>query len=306
MALSDYLRIVRRSWRLVVAVLLATVVVAAVLTALAPREYRAEAQLFVSTGGGNSVTDLVPGGSFTQRQVATYADLVTAPVVLDPVVAELTLEGTAGDLARRVTATVPPDTVLIDIAVVDRDPALAARIADTVATQFTETVQELERVDPEGDSAVKATVVRPATAPQDPDSPDPLRNLALATVLGLLLGLGLAVLRDLTDTRIRGEADVSRVTDEPVIGAVAFDKDDVHSHCLAGSRVIRDVDAGGMHVVMRVAQGSEGKALWRLDRAQPRTIHDHRGLISCFTDRVHDSQRRHNRQRTSLQCTHHT
>ncbi|MFB9733386.1 polysaccharide biosynthesis tyrosine autokinase [Ornithinimicrobium kibberense] len=225
MELSDYLRIVRRSWRLVVAVLLATVAVAALLTAITPREYRAEAELYVSTAGGSDVSDLVQGSSFTQRQVATYADIVTTPAVLGPVIDDLGLEASASGLARRVTATVPADTVLINVAVVDGDPVQAAEIANMVADQFAETVQELERVSEQGESAVKATVVQPATPSEDPASPDPLRNMALALVLGLLLGLGLAVLRDLLDRRVRGEADIARVTEEPTIGAIAFDKD---------------------------------------------------------------------------------
>ncbi|WP_122263012.1 polysaccharide biosynthesis tyrosine autokinase [Ornithinimicrobium cerasi] len=225
MELTDYLRIVRRSWRLVAAVVLATIAAAALLTAMTPRDYRAEADLYVSITGGESVSDLVQGGSFTQRQVATYADIVTTPVVLSPVVEELQLTESVNALAGRVTATVPPNTVLINVSVVDADPSQAASIANAVATQFMETIQELEQTSAGAESPVKATVVRPATAPLGPVSPDPLRNIALATVLGLLLGLGLGILRDLLDTRVRGEGDLARVTEEPVLGAIAHDND---------------------------------------------------------------------------------
>src|SRR5690606_14339998 len=145
--------------------------------------------------------------------------------VLGPVIDDLGLDESANGLAGRVTATVPPNTVLIDVAVVDGDPVQAAEIANTVAVQFAETVQDLERVSEEGESAVKPTVVQPATPSEAPASPDPLRNMALAAVLGLLLGLGLAILRDLLDRRVRGESDIARVTEEPTIGAIAFDKD---------------------------------------------------------------------------------
>ncbi|USQ76107.1 polysaccharide biosynthesis tyrosine autokinase [Ornithinimicrobium cryptoxanthini] len=249
MELTDYVRIARRSWRLILAAVLTVVALAALLTALTPREYRSTAQLFVSTAGGDSVSDLAQGGSFTQRQVATYADIATTPIVLDKVVAELGLDESAGSLAGRVSAVVPPNTVLIDVAVVDDDPVEAAQVANSVAAEFAETLQELERVDASGESPVKATVVKPATAPQSPASPSPLRNLALATVLGLLLGAGLAVLRDLLDTNVRGESDIHRVTDEPVIGAIAFDKDaedhplvieiDPHSHRSEAFRSLR-------------------------------------------------------------------
>lgn len=207
-----------------IAALLAVVAFAAMLTTLAPREFQATTQLYVSAAGGDSFSDLVQGGSFTQRQVATYADIVTSPLVLDDVIAELKLSETSPQLAQRVTAVVPPNTVLIDVSVTDTDPVQAAAIADSVAAEFAATVQDLERVGVDGASPVKATITQPATAPQSPSSPQPIRNLALAIVLGLLVGAGLAALRDLMDTRVKGELDVQRVTEEPVIGAIAFDK----------------------------------------------------------------------------------
>lgn len=225
MEIQEYFRILRRNWRLVLGAMMAVIVLAAVLTALTPREYRASAQLFVSTAGGDSVVDLAQGGSFTQRQVATYADIVRTPVVLDEVRTDLGLEESSSSLAGRVSASVPPGTVLIDIAVVDRDPGVAAHIANTISVEFAETVQELERTEATDRSAVKATVVKPATAPSSPASPNPVRSLTLAGILGLLLGVGLAVLRDLLDKRVRGEADITAATDEPIIGAVAFDPD---------------------------------------------------------------------------------
>lgn len=224
MELSDYFRIVQRSWRLVLAATLVVLLVGAALTALTTRLYRAEAELFVSTGGGDSVSELAQGGSFTQRQVATYSDIVTAPVVLAPVIDDLGLDITSQSLARQITATVPPNTVLIRIAVTDEDPSEAAALANAVAAQFTETIQDLERVG-SGESPVNATIVRPATVPEAPTSPNATRNLALSLILGLLIGLGLAVLRDILDTRVRGEDDVRRVSDLPTLGAVHYDKD---------------------------------------------------------------------------------
>lgn len=221
--MNDHLLALRRHWLIVVGVALLCLALTAVLTMLTPREYRGEAQLFISTSGGDSVTDLAQGGSFTQRQVATYADVLTTPVVLEPVIAELGLDETPGQLAERTSATVPPGTVLIRVAVTDPDPTAAAGLADAIAGQFTETVQDLERVSEDGPSPVKATLVEPATVPTTPASPQPLRNLLLGTALGLLLGAGLALVRELVDTRVKGEADVRRVTDQPAIGAIAFD-----------------------------------------------------------------------------------
>lgn len=224
MELSEYLRILRHGWRIIALATLLVVAVAAAATAVTTPLYRATAQLFISASGGDTVQDLAQGSSFTQRQVTTYVDLMTAPAVLEPVIDSLELDTTPTSLATGVQASSPAGTVLINVAVTDPDPDQAAALANAISSQFTVTVQELERVQEEGPSPVKATVVRAADVPTSPSSPNPVRNIALGLVLGLLLGVGMAVLRDLLDTRVVGPEDVARVTDRTVVGAIAFDK----------------------------------------------------------------------------------
>ena len=225
MELHGYLRVLRRRWRWVMLVLVLCVGGAVAATSLATPIYRATAQLFISTSSQNSVSDLAQGSSFTYRQVTTYADLVTAPVVLEPVIADMGLDEDPEELAARISTEVPEDTVLINIHVTGVDGEREAAIANAVAEQFTRTVAELEQPDGQGASPVKASLVRPAKEPAAPVSPNPSRNLALGLSLGVMLGVAAAVLREMQDTRIAGETDVQRVTDRPIIGGITFDRD---------------------------------------------------------------------------------
>lgn len=232
MDLHGYLRVLRRRWRWVVAILALCVGGAVAATSLATPIYRATAQLFISTSAQDSVSDLAQGSSFTFRQVTTYADLVTAPVVLEPVIEELGLDEDPEGLAARISTAVPEDTVLININVTGVDRQREAAIANAVAEQFTRTVADLEQPDGRGASPVKASLVRPAKAPEAPVSPNPSRNLALGLSLGVMLGAAAAVLRELLDTRITGATDVQRVTDGPIIGGITFDREAARSPLL--------------------------------------------------------------------------
>ena len=223
MDLHDYLRVVRKRWRTIVAVTLLMVALASLLTLWSPKSYQARTQLFVSTSGGSDSTQLLQGNTFTQQRVKSYSDLLTTPTVLDPVIKELGLDTTADQLGAKITASVPLDTVLIDVLVSDTDPQRAARIAGAVGKQFSTSVLELERVSESAPSPVKVSVVRPATVPTSPVSPKPLRNIALGVVLGLLLGFGTALLRDTFDTSIKSERDVKDSIDETIIGGITFD-----------------------------------------------------------------------------------
>ena len=223
MELADYLHLIRRQWRLIIGVTLTVLLITAIVTALTTPQYRAQAQVFVSTSGGDSATDLAQGSTFAQRQVATYADIVTTPIVLDPVAEDFGLDGSAG-LSGRTTAQVPAGTVLINLSLTDEDPQRAADLVNAIAAQFSQTVQDLERIEGSETSPVKATVVQPAATPGATDTPDVPRNLMLGAVLGLLLGVGAGLLRDVLDARVKGESDVQRVTQEPVVGAIAYDK----------------------------------------------------------------------------------
>ncbi len=225
MELKDYFRVIRKRWQIIVAVMLVVLAGSALATTLSPKVYEAQTRLFVSTSGGSNSNDLLSGSNFTQQRVKSYADVITTPNVLDPVISSLGINTTAAKLGDQITATVPLDTVIIEVAVTNTSPRLAAQIADAVGRQFIKTVANLESVTKGQSSPVKVTVVSAPTVPTAPISPKPTRNLALGVVLGLLLGLGLALLRDLLDTTIKIEKDCAEVTDAPVIGGIAFDPD---------------------------------------------------------------------------------
>jgi capsular exopolysaccharide synthesis family protein len=222
--LQDYLLVVRKRWRVILLVLLLCVGLAAALTVSQTKMYESRTQFFVSTTGAEDSSALLQGSTFTQQRVKSYAQLLTTPRILTPVAASV---GVAGDLSRQVTATTPPDTVIIEVAVRDSNPAQAQAIATAIAEGFPTAVGQIETRPGSSVSPVKVTVVQPPTAPSSPVSPVPVRNIALGLVLGLLLGLGVALLRETLDKTVKTQDDIKAITDVPVLGAIMRDPDAV-------------------------------------------------------------------------------
>lgn len=64
------------------------------------------------------------------------------------------------------------------------------------------------------------SVLTPAIAPQEPTSPNVTLNMASATVLGLILGLALAVAVEVLNRRVRSARDVAELIETKVLGTV--------------------------------------------------------------------------------------
>jgi capsular exopolysaccharide synthesis family protein len=223
MELTDYIRILRKNWIIIVLATLLGVGVAAGYSLTRTPLYEAQSTVFVSTQAGGTVAEMQQGQSFTQSRVTTYSNLVTTPIVMNPVIAKLDLGLSANALAGAVTASSPVNTTLITVSVENPDPLLAADIANALAASLTSAVEAIETPNGSDDSPVRLTRVKDAIPALAPSSPNVTLNLVLGGLIGLALGVGIAVLRAVLDTRIRTPQDLTPVTDAPLIGAIAFD-----------------------------------------------------------------------------------
>lgn len=206
---------------------LAGLLIAGVATLMIQPTYESETKLFVALQNSSTVTELQQGNVFTQARVQSYVKTVNTPAVLQPVVDSLGLEVTPQVLSNQITATSDVNTVLISISVTDKSPIQAAAIAQAVGNSLIQAVDELEKPSAGGSSPVKLSIITPAIAPAGPSSPNVRLNLILGLLAGIAAGVALAVLRSVLDTRIRGEADLRRVTKAALLGGVSFDSDAV-------------------------------------------------------------------------------
>lgn len=223
MALSDYLRVLRKNWLAVLVMTIVGLSAATVFTLTRTPTYESSSTVFVSTQGGTTTAELQQGSTFTQARINTYVGLVSTPAILEPVIQGLGLSTTSEALANQVKASATLNSTLISLTVTDTDPRRAAQIANGVASSLATVVPQLEPAVEGGSSPVRLSRVREAQAAQRPTSPNLPLNLLLGGLVGLGLGIGLAALRTALDNRVRTPRDAEQITNAPAIGAIAFD-----------------------------------------------------------------------------------
>ncbi len=221
----DFLAILRQRWILIVSVTLLVVGLAAVLTWRTTPTYASTTGLFISTSQVADDNQAFQGSQFSLQRVKSYSEMVNQNEITRRVIQQLDLNETPEDLGEEITATAQLDTVILEITVTDESPERAQQIAQTTGDVFVGYVAELETPPGRDQATIKATVVNQATVPDDPVAPQPLRNLGLAVVLGLLLGAGIAVLRETLDSSVKNQRELEDLTGAPVIGSIPFDDD---------------------------------------------------------------------------------
>lgn len=250
MELSDYLRVLRAHWIGVVVLTILTAGAAVGYTLTQPKVYAANSSGLVAVAS-EATSDPSVGNlndSLAKSKATSYVEIATSRAVAQRVISDLGLSTSPSALIGDITVNLPVDTTVLDITAKSDSPQNAQDLADAWVKATAAEVKSIENPD---DTLPNAPYIRPvesAQLPGAPVSPNPKRNLALGIALGLLLGLGYAVLRSRLDRRLKSSTDFDKEFGVAVVGRVP---------------AIKQLDDGGNTgaTVLAVAKAS-GSAGW--------------------------------------------
>ena len=210
--LQDYLRVIRRRLRTIVWVTVVAVVVSGILSFFVIKPtYQAQATLIVV----NKSVPVVDYNTFSldEQLVQTYATLGTSYGVLEHAIRAHNISLTEIQLSNLLTVTAVPNTDLVTVAADGQNARQVAQIANDVARSLAFKAKDIT-------PGYYVSVVDAAVPPSLPVSRNKKLNLALALVLGLLVGLGLAFLQDYFDRSIHDPEQLAREIGVPVLATV--------------------------------------------------------------------------------------
>jgi capsular polysaccharide biosynthesis protein len=197
-----------KRWRwMLIAATLAAAIAGWVIASGDPPEYEAHVTLLVGPIGGETDTIRAAG-----QLVETYAALATSRPQLDATAERLKLRDVSAGMSTSASST----TRLLTIRVRQRNPILAARIANAHA----ETLMQLAATH-RGVGSGRLTVVDPAVASATPAGPAAPAVALFAGVAGLLGALALALLLDRSGGTVKDAGELEAVTGVACVGSLS-------------------------------------------------------------------------------------
>jgi capsular exopolysaccharide synthesis family protein len=199
-----------------VAVVAACVAAVVAATITLPKTYKATATLLVA-GGTDLSEGLVFDAALGQRLTRTFSTLAGNPNVADEVRARLPEIDSRGELLSRMSFTPVEQTQLLQISAEASSPDEARRIADVYAAVF---VERMQRRYEAGVAKATVSVAEPAALPGGPSKPNPPLYIGLGTLLSLVLAVGVVLVRERLDTRIRVSAEDNAILGQPIMARI--------------------------------------------------------------------------------------
>ncbi len=178
--------------------------------------YQASTQILINQNDSNAQEFTTQDINTNLQLISTYNIIIKSKVILNEVIAELGLNETYQSLNEKIIVSNIENTQIVTIDVVDPSMENAVLIANATATIFQEKIQSLMKVD-------NVNILASAEVPPEPVPvrPDPLMNMAIGAVIGLLFGTGLSILIDQLNTTVRTEEDIEEIPGLQILGIVS-------------------------------------------------------------------------------------
>lgn len=216
-SLDEIFQLLKKKWALIVSMLILGTIISTIVTffVITPK-YSATTQLVVQTkdSDSNINTDKINSNLLL---INTYKDLVKSPPVTEKAKDILVKDGmttiTEEFLTGAISVEQNQNSQLFSIKAVTEDPIESATIANTVSEVFQKEAVKMTDTD-------KISIASKAVPNNKPVSPNKKVNIAIGAVLGLIVGVMLALLGELFNRTVRSEEYVTETLGVPILGTL--------------------------------------------------------------------------------------
>ncbi|WP_278682600.1 YveK family protein [Paraclostridium bifermentans] len=214
--LREYFQIIKkRAWIIALITIIAMIISGLISFFVLKPEYQASTTLIVNAEQSAATNNMITGDQLnvTQKLTLTYGEIIKSKSVLNSVINKLDLNMTYDELLNSLKVEPVKDTQILSISVTNTSPSRAMKIANAIPTIFS---KEAKRIT----NANSVEVIDKARLPEDPVKPNKVMNVAIAGVLGFMIGLFIVFLLEFMDRKMKTTQDIEKYLNLPTLGVV--------------------------------------------------------------------------------------
>lgn len=152
-----------------------------------------------------------------QKLTTTYTEIAKSNTVLDQVWPSFKSTLTKNQIRSALTIKSIGDTQIISFTAVTTDPELSMKLVNRVVNVFMMEIKKIMEID-------NLTIIDKAQVNEQKVGPNRSLNVVIGSMLGFMLGVGIALLKMLLNRTIQTRYDAEKLLNLPVLGEIHYNE----------------------------------------------------------------------------------
>ena len=213
-SISEIIDAVKKRWKIIaLTTVLATVVSGIFSFFIISPTYEASTKIFIGKEGAESEGYNSSDVSMYQNLIKTYSELIKTKDLVNKAIDNSEYDLSVNNVLNGITVNTLTGTQILQISYQSKSPSVAKNILESITNEF---ITKAEELVPNGNVKILESV----ELPKNPVAPNKTMNIAIAFILGMMVGFGIVFLLEYLDNTYKNKEQLEKDLDIPVLGVI--------------------------------------------------------------------------------------
>ena len=213
-SISEIIDAVKKRWKIIaLTTVLATVVSRIFSFFVISPTYEASTKIFIGKEGAESEGYNSSDVSMYQNLIKTYSELIKTKDLVNKAIDNSQYDLSVNNVLNGITVNTLTGTQILQISYQSKSPSIAKNILESITNEF---ITKAEELVPNGNVKILESV----ELPKNPVAPNKTMNIAIAFILGMMVGFGIVFLLEYLDNTYKNKEQLEKDLDIPVLGVI--------------------------------------------------------------------------------------
>ena len=213
-SISEIIDAVKKRWKIIaLTTVLATLVSGIFSFFVISPTYEASTKIFIGKEGAESEGYNSSDVSMYQNLLKTYSELIKTKDLVNRAIDNSEYDLSVNDVLNGITVNTVAGTQILQVSYQSKSPSIAKNMLESVTNEF---ITKAEELVPNGNVKILESV----ELPKNPVAPNKTMNIAIAFILGMMVGFGIVFLLEYLDNTYKNKEQLEKELDIPVLGVI--------------------------------------------------------------------------------------
>lgn len=213
-SISEIIDAVKKRWKIIaLTTVLATLVSGIFSFFVISPTYEASTKIFIGKEGAESEGYNSSDVSMYQNLIKTYSELIKTKDLVNKAIDNSQYDLSVNNVLNGITVNTLTGTQILQISYQSKSTSIAKNILESITNEF---ITKAEELVPNGNVKILESV----ELPKNPVAPNKTMNIAIAFILGMMVGFGIVFLLEYLDNTYKNKEQLEKDLDIPVLGVI--------------------------------------------------------------------------------------